>query len=348
MSGLGRVLRVLPRRRPGIAAPASALVLALLFSSITVALWTGDATGSADDRTFMTVLTSSFVALAALLLGWRARRMRQRMVVKICEAGIARETRSRREEWPFAAVRGIEPAPNVAPGSANVLTGGTFPLRLVPIVYDNVDETLLPLLRALWQGQPAPPPAPAPTAATTAQVEFRPASKTRGGARGTPLLGSGQVGFGPEGMLFHGPRARTIIPEAAGALVGVAGVVAAAILLVALDIPLHEEGGTKLAYIVGVVAGLAPGWVVYSLLRKRLRGKPVAFQAPWNAVRVFAVGTDDAELRVMDWDYRGDLRINGRTPADGAALRNALAARLESAPAGGMGDVMAAVLGGGG
>jgi hypothetical protein len=319
----------------------------LLFSSITVALWTGDATGSADDRTFMTVLTSSFVALAGLMLGWRARRMRQRMVVKICEGGLVRETRSRRQEWPFAAIRGIEPAPNVAPGSANVLIGGTFPLRLVPIVYDNVDETLLPLLRALGQGQPMPPP-PVPTVATTAQVEFRPASKTRGGARGSPLLGPGQVGFSPEGMLFHGPRARTIIPEVAGAFAGVAGVVAAAILLVAFDIPLHEEGGTKLAYLVGLLAGLAPGWLVYSLLRKRLRGKPVAFQASWSAVRVFAVGTDDAELRVMDWDYRGDLRLNGRTPADGAALRNALTARLESAPAGGMGDVMSAVLGGAG
>ena len=348
MSGLGRELRLLPRRRPGIAAPASALVLALLFSSITVALWTGDATGSADDRTMMTVLTSSFVGLAGLLLALRARRMRQRMVVKVCEGGLVRETRDGRREWPFSAIRGIEPAPNVAAGSAMVSTGHGLPLRLVPLFYDNVDDTLLPLLRDLWQGQPTALPPPGPVASATAEVEFRPAHQTRAGARGAPLLGAGRVAVDGTGMRFHGPRARTVLPEVFGAFVGVVGVVAAAIVLVAFDVSLLGDGGQELAYAVGMGAGLLPGWFVYSMLRKRLRGRPVELQAPWSAVRVFAVGTDDAELRVMDWDVRGDLRVLGRTPADREVLRNALAGRLESAPTGGANDVLAAVLRGGG
>jgi hypothetical protein len=142
-----------------------------------------------------------------------------------------------------------------------------------------------------------------------------------------PLLGAGAIELTGDGLRLRGTRARTTLPTAIGVVVGIVGVIAAAIVLVALDVsPDDLSGGKKLAFVVGLVAGVLPGVAVYRLLSARMRGGTIDVVVPWPAVRVLARPAPGAAIvRLSGFDVRGDIAITA-TAASGRSIIDSIGA----------------------
>jgi hypothetical protein len=149
---------------------------------------------------------------------------------------------------------------------------------------------------------------------TAAQVEFR---AVRGEhvlnispqSHGTPVVGSGTFELRTDGIRITGREARTTLPIVVAIVVGVLGVIAAAIVLVSLDIEPDGKGFKKVAFMAGLIAGVLPATGVYRLLRARMHGRAIDAIVPWSAVRVLARTPGTAILRLSSYDLRGDVEV---------------------------------------
>ena len=135
-----------------------------------------------------------------------------------------------------------------------------------------------------------------------AHVEFRRAS----GA--APLVGPGSLELTALGLRLRGTGGASMWPTLAGVLVGVVGVIAAAIVLVSLDIEVGN-GSKKLALLVGMAAGIAPGIAVHGALQKRVRGASIDALIAWAGVRVLARAPGRVTLRLSSFEVSGDVEV---------------------------------------
>jgi hypothetical protein len=151
MSALGREIRICPARRPGVVFAFASLLLGVACAALSVALHTGSGTSSASDRTFVSVLAGAFLGLGVLLLALGQRKRRQKLVFRIFEQGVARETSTTRRELRFSEVAKIQVrALRINQGPAGytirlVARDGTT-MELPSHSIDNVDESLVTLL----------------------------------------------------------------------------------------------------------------------------------------------------------------------------------------------------------
>jgi hypothetical protein len=161
MSSLGREIRICPARRPGIVFAFASLVLGAAFAALAIALYTGSATSTASDRTFVSVITGIFTGLGLLLLVVRQRARKRALVFRVFEKGLVRETSTTRHELPFSAVRRllvrILRINNGPPGYTICLVShdGTR-MELPSHSIDNVDESLVVLFSQQTGLKPEP------------------------------------------------------------------------------------------------------------------------------------------------------------------------------------------------
>lgn len=161
MSPLGREIRICPARRPGVVFAFASLLLGAALSTLAVALHTGSATGSASDRTFVGVLAGTVLGFGGLLLVLGQRKRRQKLVFRIFEHGVVRETSTTRHELRFSDVAKIQVrALRINQGPPNytirlVAHGGTT-MELPSHSIDNVDESLVTLIAQQSSIKPEP------------------------------------------------------------------------------------------------------------------------------------------------------------------------------------------------
>ncbi|MCE9579058.1 MAG: hypothetical protein K8W52_38400 [Deltaproteobacteria bacterium] len=128
-----------------------------------------------------------------------------------------------------------------------------------------------------------------------------------------PLVGAGSLEVRAEGLRLRGTGGASMWPTLAGVLVGVLGVIAAAIVLVSLDIELGN-GSKKLALLVGMGAGIAPGVAVHGALQKRMRGASIDALIEWAGIRVLARAPGRVTLRLSSFDVGGDVEVIAHDP----------------------------------
>jgi hypothetical protein len=146
---------------------------------------------------------------------------------------------------------------------------------------------------------------------SAAEVEFQPGPAAA-------LAGSGAIAIEAGGLRVRGVRPASVAPMVTGALVGVVGVIVAAIAIDALGIRIGT--GRTFPLLVGMGTGIAPGWLVYRVLRERMRGQPIDLVVPWPAVRVVERSADRVVLRVAAVELRGDLNAVARDAASAELL----------------------------
>jgi len=140
-----------------------------------------------------------------------------------------------------------------------------------------------------------------------AQVEFRRADGP------APLVGAGSLEVRAEGLRLRGTGGASMWPTLVGVLVGVVGVIAAAVVLVALDVDIGH-GSTKLPLWVGIAAGIAPGVAVHGALQKRMRGASIDALVEWAGIRVLARAPGRITLRLSSFDVSGDVEVIAHDP----------------------------------
>jgi len=145
-------------------------------------------------------------------------------------------------------------------------------------------------------------------------VEFR---RTPTGA--TPLVGVGTIAATPDGLRLRGHAVATTMPILVGVAVGILGVIAAASVLVALDVSFN---GNRLPLLVGIVCGVTPGALVHDALHKRARGRSIEALVEWPGVRVLARGPDSVTLHLASFELRGEVELRALDP-DARALLDA-------------------------
>lgn len=146
-----------------------------------------------------------------------------------------------------------------------------------------------------------------------AQVEF---ARAQGAA---PIVGPGWIEPTREGLRVRGTGAASIWPTLAGVLVGLVGVIAAAIVLVALDVDVGH-GSTKLPLLVGLVAGIGPGVAVHGALQKRMRGPAIDALIEWAGVRVLARMPGRVTLRLSSHELSGEVEVIAQDAASIATV----------------------------
>lgn len=331
MSALGEEIRMCPHKPPGTVAAVILITFGAALGLLLLAVSLDSAASSNGDLVFLAVLSLSCLAPGTLLLWRRRRKRREGLVVRIFERGVVRETASARQELAFADTAEVRagPAPDGRYVAALLARDGTR-LELDSEALDNVDATLPVLLEKLRGGAAfargverfaQEPAGPAP-------VDFASKEPASQDFPGAPVLGAGMLELRRDAVRIQAHQAPTMLPQFAGAIVGLLGITAVAIVLSALDVEPAGAGMGKLLFVLGLAFGIAPGVLVYEQLRRRLRGGGVDVAVPWSAVRVLSRDGESATLRLVWPDLRGDVMVR---PADDVARALVLALPLESA-----------------
>ncbi len=88
-----------------------------------------------------------------------------------------------------------------------------------------------------------------------------------------------------------------------------------------LDLLDSFQEARKFEMAAGLVLGLVPGMVGYSLLTKFVRGPQVDLLVPWNALRVLSAESDKITLRLASPELRGDVLAVASDPTSVHALQ---------------------------
>ncbi|MBX3160534.1 MAG: hypothetical protein KF773_31505 [Deltaproteobacteria bacterium] len=158
-------------------------------------------------------------------------------------------------------------------------------------------------------------------------VRFRSAPTSDAQSRSTPVIGAGTIEVGRDGLRVQGRRARRALAMTAAILVGLVGITAAAIGLVALGVEPDGRGIRKIAFLVGMAFGIAPAVWVYGLVRDHVRGRAVDAVVPWSAVAIVVRAPGRTTVRLSAPELRGDVVIEAAGPAAADEL-----ARVPPAP----------------
>jgi len=149
-------------------------------------------------------------------------------------------------------------------------------------------------------------------------VSFWPANVKDAQAYDAPLLGAGAIEIRDDGVQFTGHATPRTAAAVAGTLVGVINVLAAAVVLAVLDV---DASHIELAYVAGFGAGILPGFGVYWLLHRRVRGRVIDALVPYPALRVLTLDHDRATVRLVSPELRGDVVIVATRSEDAPTLR---------------------------
>lgn len=298
---LGREIRYCPRKRPGMVFAIVSTVLGLLALVLLIGI-SGEKSTKPGDLTFVAVLVSIFLGIGLLLFALRFRTIAKRIAVRVFEHGVVHESGNTRTELRFDQAQ-----VHFSRGETTWLTtlsaddGRTVTIEAG--TFDNVDNSLASFIKGRMDNPSATiaPRSPRPNAG---EVVFR-----AGNAADPPLLGRGTLELTSAGVRMVGARARTALPMIIACVAGVLGVVVAAIIMSALDIKLEGRGSGKLAALVGLAAGIAPGILAYDLLRKHMRSRQIDVVIPWSSLLVFEHREGAVGTTVTTYELRGSMEI---------------------------------------
>lgn len=312
-AGLGREIRYCPRSRPGMVIGIVSTILGLLTAVLLIGI-SGSASTKSSDITFVSVLMSIFLGIGVLLLGLRYRTIKKRTAVHVFEHGMVYTSGAERRQIRYSDVASVDWIQGQYTWGWSVTGRDGTRIKVDPAWLVNVDNTLGWFVRQRLQDPSAPVP-PRASVSGGGEVVF-----DHGGQSDSPLLGKGSIEVSDSGLRVSGARARTALPMIIACAVGVMGVVAAAIVMASLDIKLEGRGSGKLGLLIGIFAGIAPGALVYDVLRKRMRSRRIDVTVPWSGVVLTSVGDEVVGVTITTDELRGSLQLAAQDDGAAAAL----------------------------
>jgi hypothetical protein len=133
---------------------------------------------------------------------------------------------------------------------------------------------------------------------------------------GPPVVGPGTLERVGEDLCVRGFGGRSVLPTVIAVAVGLLGIVVAAVLLTVLGFEPGGRGMGKLAFVAGMVSGIAPAVWVHGFLRARLRGRAIALVVPPSGLEIVGrPASDRVRMRIFTHDARGEVDVVADDPA---------------------------------
>lgn len=104
-----------------------------------------------------------------------------------------------------------------------------------------------------------------------------------------PILGAGKVSFDEKGVRIEARRTRKTLAMTLAIIVGLLGIVGAAIGLSALD---WKVTSGRFGLIIGIVCGVFPGALVYDLVKDKVPGPPLDVTVSWSQLKILLAPND--------------------------------------------------------
>ncbi len=152
-------------------------------------------------------------------------------------------------------------------------------------------------------------------------VRFRSASTRDAGSKGTPILGTGTLQLHADGLRIQARRTRKALNTILSIIIGLVTLFFGIALIDQLDLLESFQDARKFEMAAGLVLGLVPGMLSYSLLGRFFRGPHVDLLVPWTELGVISAESGKITLRLSSPELRGDVLAVASDPASAQAMQ---------------------------
>jgi hypothetical protein len=163
-------------------------------------------------------------------------------------------------------------------------------------------------------------------------VKFRSANTKDAKSKGAPIIGMGTLQPHTEGLRVQARRTRKALNTILSVIIGLVTLFFGVALIDQLDLLESFQDARKFEMAAGLVLGLVPGMVSYSLLSRFVRGPQVHLLVPWTELLVLSAETDKITLRLGSPELRGDVTAVAADPTSAHAMRTFTAQWQQNTP----------------
>jgi hypothetical protein len=137
------------------------------------------------------------------------------------------------------------------------------------------------------------------------------------------MHGPGTLEIDESGVRVIGKQGKKLIPVLVGSILGLVSLIAVIILIDSLGVRISGRGGGKLAFLMGLIGGILPGYGIYALLIAKLPGTPVDQRIPWDKLKVTRATHERIEIHASVPGFTGHFMFVAADPASKAVLAEA-------------------------